>query len=190
VSESAIPAGTAEHWLPIEGFEHYEVSDLGRVRSIDRTIMVMHRGRSLSGRNYKGRILRPWLHTAGYQVVVLLRDRVPHQCYVHDLVTATFIGPKPPGHQVCHGPNGPGDNRLSELRYGTPSSNMQDCVRDGTDKRGERSPVAKLNDAAVRDIRARYAAGGVTLEQLGDEHGVTLSNIGMVVRRDTWRHVL
>ena len=190
MSESATPPGTAERWLPVEGFAHYEVSDLGRVRSIDRVILCENRWGTPAYRTYRGRILKLALHDFGYQVVRLSRDRVGHMRYVHDLVAAAFIGPKPPGQQVCHGPNGPADNRPSELRYGTRSSNMADCVRDGTDQRGIKHHNAKLNDAAVREIRERYAAGGVTLEQLGDEYGVTFSNVAMVVRRDTWQHVL
>jgi len=188
MSESVIPAA-AERWRPVEGFEHYEVSDLGRVRSVDRVILCANRWGGMRERRYRSRVLKLSLHDFGYQVVKLSRSRVGHMCYVHDLVTAAFLGPKPPGQQVCHGPNGPADNRLTELRYGTRSSNMADCVRNGTDLRGIKHHNAKLNDAAVRDIRARYAAGGVTLEALASEYGVTFSNIGMVIRGDTWQHI-
>lgn len=189
MSDSAIPLSAAEHWLPVEGFGHYEVSDLGRVRSIDRVILCANRWGTPTYRTYRGRMLTHSLHDCGYHFVILSLDRVSYQRYVHDLVAAAFIGPRPPGQLVCHGPNGPADNRPSQLRYDTPAGNSADRARDGTETRGIKHPLAKLNDAAVREIRARYAAGGVTLEQLAGEYGVTFGNIGMVIRRATWQHI-
>lgn len=44
-----------EEWRPVKGYEEdYEVSNLGRVRSVDRYIKCSHDGAHL----YKGRILR------------------------------------------------------------------------------------------------------------------------------------
>ncbi len=58
-------------------------------------------------------------------------DRTP-QRFVHQLVTESFIGARPPGLEVCHNNGDPGDNRLSNLRYGTRSENTFDRVRHGT----------------------------------------------------------
>lgn len=55
--------------------------------------------------------------------------------------------------------------------------------------RGERNNHAKLTEAQVREIRARYAAGGVTTYQLAAEYGIARKNIGAVIRRETWKHV-
>jgi len=55
------------------------------------------------------------------------------------------------------------------------------------DKRGEGNPKAKLNWDQVRDIRARYAAGGIRQIDLAREYGVTQPNIGDIVRGNTWR---
>lgn len=44
-------------------------------------------------------------------------------CYVHELVALTFLGPRPEGFEILHGPDGGSVNRLSNLRYGTPEEN-------------------------------------------------------------------
>lgn len=81
---------------------------------------------------------------------------------------------------------------------GTFSSNAKDIVRAGNHvfmrpehphARGERNGLARLNESAVRDIRARYAAGGISQQKLADEYGVNQSKISAVVRRETWAHV-
>jgi hypothetical protein len=55
--------------------------------------------------------------------------------------------------------------------------------------RGERSGQAKLNADKVREIRQRYAAGGVSQGVLGAEFGVSGVAISCIIRRKTWMHV-
>lgn len=52
-----------------------------------------------------------------------------------------------------------------------------------------RPTTTKLTDAAVRAIRRRYAAGGVTQKQLAEEYGVSRTLISGIVRRVGWQHV-
>ena len=48
---------------------------------------------------------------------------------------------------------------------------------------------AKLTDSAVREIRAKYDSGSSSHRILAGEYGVHATTIGMVVRRDRWKHV-
>jgi hypothetical protein len=50
-----------------------------------------------------------------------------------------------------------------------------------------KSPGAKLTVEKVREIRKRYAAGGISQEKLSKEYGVTLLSIGNIIRGKTWR---
>lgn len=97
-----------------------------------------------------------------------------------------------------HGCNNPPCCNPAHIYDGTPSQNAVDSVVAGTSAvlrpdhpkaRGERAGNAKLTDDAVRDIRRRYAAGGISQQQLADEYGVNQTKISAVVHRRTWRHV-
>lgn len=55
--------------------------------------------------------------------------------------------------------------------------------------RGERVNTCKLTEAEVREIRDRYARGGVTWKQLSAEYGVLTSSIGKIIHRINWKHV-
>lgn len=115
-----------ERWRAIPGQEgHYEVSDLGRVRSIDRTITAS------TGVRYRkrGRMLSPAPSTGGH---LMLHLRGRQGFLIHRLVLLAFVGPPPPGTECCHGPGGPADNRLVNLRWDTRVENMADRVRHGT----------------------------------------------------------
>ncbi|MDJ0323168.1 HNH endonuclease [Cryobacterium sp. PH31-AA6] len=104
-----------EVWKPIGGHEdRYSISNLGRVWS-----------------NLTKNMLKPFL--AGRYLAVDLRlDGESARCYVHHLVATAFIGLRPDGQEVCHGPGGSDDNRASNLRYDTHYANMRDTLDQGT----------------------------------------------------------
>lgn len=170
---------STECWLPVPGWEGlYEVSDLGRVRSLPR------RG-THKNRLYGGKLLKPSVNAYGYYVVGLCRDRTMLLRFVHRLVLSAFAGPCPDGMEARHGPGGSLDNRLANLCWGTPSDNQMDRVRDGTTNRGERSANAKLTQEIVEECRRRFAAGE-SQSALAREFGVVVSTMHEAIRGITW----
>ena len=81
---------TPERWLPVVGWEGlYEVSDLGRVRSLPRNTT-------------RGRVLRANPAANGYRQATVFRQGHPKSVYVHHLVAEAFIGPRPEGLEIRH----------------------------------------------------------------------------------------
>lgn len=118
-----------ERWLPVVGFEdRYQVSDQGRVKSQAYQVGTKygdpcwHPGRILTGRKTKKGYVIVGLSYAGGKSV---------QKRVHRLVLEAFVGPCPDGMECCHGPGGPSDNRLDNLRWDTREENARDIVRHG-----------------------------------------------------------
>lgn len=123
---------TAERWLPVVGHPGYEVSDLGRVRGVDR-VVVRSNG---APQTIAGHEVLPFPgNTLGHRKV-RLADR-PR--WVHHLVLNAFVGPRPAGMEACHGPGGALDNRLVNLRWGTREDNARDQLRYGTNARMRRT---------------------------------------------------
>ena len=175
-----------ERWLPVVDFERlYEVSDHGRVRSVDR--IVPHRTTGTVA--LRGKLLAQRLNDSGYRTVSLYRNGRHTLRAVHILVAAAFIGPRPEGMEVRHGPEGKLVNTPGNLSYGTPVENARDKIRDGVHYEGSRLPQAKLTEAAVRECRARYAIGGVTMRTLADEFGVGLTTMWHAIHGNGWKHV-
>jgi len=173
-----MPDATRETWKPVPGYEGlYEVSDLGRVRSLPRP--------GGNNRTYGGKIIKGVVKTPAYEVVALSRYGTETRYRVHNLVALVFIGPRPPGQEVRHGPNGRLDNSLANLCYGTRAENAKDRTRDGTLQRGERSPVAKLTNAEAAEIRHR-AASGELHRCLAREFGVSQSTVTYLVGGRTY----
>ena len=110
-----------EEWRDITGYEgFYQVSNLGRVRSLDRTLLRSDG----STATYKGRILtpvgRPYLH------VSLSKGNRQERVRIHRLVAETFV-PNPENlkcvdHIDCNKTNNRADNlrwcnHLQNIRY-------------------------------------------------------------------------
>jgi hypothetical protein len=173
-----------EQWKPVLGYEGlYEVSDQGRVRSVDRWLNCRDGQRQW----HRGKLLKQLDNGNGYQGVALsntCKGTKPKRFYVHFLVLDTFVGPRPDKHQAAHGDGDRSNNRLSNLRWATVSENIADKLKHGTHQLGERNPVAVLNEANVISIRQNYCHGlGSTLAQ---QYGVDPGTIYAVVKRKNW----
>jgi hypothetical protein len=175
-----------ERWLPVVGYENYEVSDIGNVRSLDRVVPSRNRwGPYLHV--VRGRLLKQSPVTGGYPAVTLCQEGRESTRRVYRLVLEAFAGPCPPGMQALHGPHGKLDSRWPEnLRWGTPAENAADKLRDGTWQGAERNGQAKLRWADVIEIRRR-AAAGEHHRVLAREFHMGHSAISLIVRRETWR---
>jgi hypothetical protein len=116
-----------EIWRSIAGRPGYEVSDLGRVRSLDRVVTKMQRGRPVQHR-LRGRVLRQGRTRGGYLTVSLAGRSV----HVHRLVLEAFVGPCPAGRQAAHRDGNKLNNSVGNLRWATPRENNADKLRHGT----------------------------------------------------------
>lgn len=166
---------TEERWLPVPGWDGYEVSNFGRVRS---TIYVNQHGRF----QREPRVLEQQRFTHdGYRVVCLTGNGFKAKpVRVHRLVLLAFVGAAPAGHVAGHTNGQRDDNRLSNLRWITFQENSDHMVAHGTRQRGERHPRAKISDDDAQQIRDR-ARSGERQRSLAAEFGVTQGCISHIV---------
>lgn len=112
---------TAEIWKAVPGFEDlYEVSDHGRVRSLDREVVSRSRWGGTVIKQLRGRILRPGKNPNGYLFVFLGAGNIR---LVHRLVAQAFL-PNPEQRPTVNHINGKRDDaRLANLEWATVSEN-------------------------------------------------------------------
>lgn len=114
------------------GHDGYEVSNLGRVRSLDRVVV---KGNGVE-QPWRGQLLAPFrVGRGGYQAVHL--GRVTRT--VHQLVAEAFVEPRPVGLEVRHRNGNVDDNRPSNITWGTHAENMVDRVEHGRHNLGRRT---------------------------------------------------
>jgi hypothetical protein len=162
-------------YVPGFGSRYLCTSD-GRVYSIPRN------GRA-------GRWMKQSPDSDGYPKIRLTNlDGSQSTWKVCRVIMTSFVGPRPEGLQICHNNGLKSDNRLSNLRYDTPSSNNLDKAKHGTSG-GERGSNSKLTWDEVEKIRSEYATGTVSYSGLATKFGVDKSTIGDVVCGHTWKRL-
>ena len=170
-----------ELWLPVVGYEGlYEVSSLGRVRSLDRWVK-----RRKGGFLQAGRVLKPGLGNGYHFNVSLYKGGKSTTYAVHSLVMLAHVGPRPDGLEIRHGIKGTQCNELTNLCFGTSAENKADMKRDGTHRVGEQRPNALLTAKAVVEIRDSKQ----NQSELARRYGVSPQTISDAQRGATWKHV-
>lgn len=144
-----------EIWKSVPNYDGlYEVSNMGRVRSLDR-IVPHSSGKIICKR--KGKQLKLNIGVRGYRRVTFIKNNKRKTYYVHRLVLIVF-NRESTNTEVClHLNNIPIDNRLDNLKWGTQKENVHQCI---SEKRtscigtiGEESLLAKLRNEDIIKIK-------------------------------------
>ena len=153
-----------EEWRDINGYEGiYQVSSLGRVRSLDRIIEQVTRWGDIHPRLIKGTCLQPHNLRGGYLGVMLSEHRQKKMTLIHRLVAIAFI-PNPQSLEtVNHKDENKKNNRADNLEW----MSRGDNVRYGTGiqrKRNTSIPVVQMSiDGTHIQTYTSAKAAGETL---------------------------
>ena len=122
--------GEIEEWKEVKGFPYYEISNYGRLRSIDRP------ARNGNGAYIKkGRMLKLQQDKLGYYSNYLVGENGKKACKIHRLVAQAFI-PNPESKPcVNHIDNNPSNNYYKNLEWCTMKENSEWMCKQGRNKR-------------------------------------------------------
>jgi len=132
-------------WRPVPWNAGYLISSDGRA------LKCRTPGR---GRPPGHMTLSPQCKPEGY-----IRYRIGgHDEFAHRLVYAAFVGVLQPGLFVCHLDGDPSNNAPCNLLQDTPKVNSSHRLLHGTDCRGQKSSLAKHDDATALRVLAAIRA--------------------------------
>lgn len=165
---------SAETWKPCPSFKgYYEVSDLGQVRSLHGSQVLVR---------------RPTVSTQGYLQVHLTGGGLDKVLPVHRLVALAFLTPVSGKTGVNHKDGNKFNNRVANLEFCDVGENNRHALRTGlrVNPSGSANGMAKLNEAKVAEIRGRLAAGeGQTA--IAKDYGVTNKLVHLIAKGKVWR---
>lgn len=144
-----------EIWRSVLGYEGlYEVSNFGRIKSLDRYIPQRNNSRALR----KGKILSQSVIKGGYLRVPLAKNKIHEMCLVHRIVAKAFI-PNPQNFkEVNHIDGNKQNNCVNNLEWCSRSENVKHAFDIGLarKRKGELSHRAKFTKSEIEYIRAVY----------------------------------
>lgn len=195
----------AEQWRAVDGFNGYEVSSLGRVRSW-RPV------RNCAPRPDNPRIVVQCRNGKGYLHFSAMSSCSKTTLATHRVVLEAFHGPAREGEECRHLDGDPSNNRAANLVWGTRTENAADRVRHGTDgsgdrhwsrrhpervSRGERHALlskafpgeshgnAKLTEGQA--IAIIHASG--TQSEIAAAYGIKQAQVSAIKTGRAWRHL-
>lgn len=152
----------------IEG--HYEASNLGRVRSIDK-IVLFNGTPSIR----KGTILKPTKNSKGYLTVVICVDGTRRTMYLHQIIAQVFIDNPESKPTVNHKDGDIFNNKVSNLEWMTFEENYNHAKENGFISKGNK----KLTEEEVSKIKLLIYKGysNPELSKLFNIDKATIRNI-------------
>jgi hypothetical protein len=120
------------------------------------------------------------------------RDKIiKHRFRAHRIAYLLAYGHLPDDLCVCHTCDNPPCMNPYHLFLGTPIQNAQDRTNKQRDAKGEQHGMHKLTTEEVLEIRHIRATQKkkISYRALGEEYGVSTTQIGWIVRRESWKHL-
>ena len=169
-----------ENWKDIAGYEgYYQVSDLGRVRSLNRMVISGNATRTITGK-----ILKPKINPVnGYHSVMLGMAGRGKYVRIHRLVAQAFIPNLEYKPEVNHINGNKADNRVVNLEWSTHSENHIHRIQ----VLKQISGAAKITQKIADEIRERFANGNITKTALGKEYNLSQQSISLIINHKCWR---
>ena len=141
-----------EIWKKIKGFENYEISNLGRVKSNNLK---------------KEKILKFRITKTGYYRVMLQKNCFKKELLVHRLVAEAFIPNKENKKEVNHIDLNKSNNRVENLEWTTRSENIAHSYLNGRNKKGKKiirlsSPIVVYDSIKIASIENNVSESSIS----------------------------
>ena len=175
-----------EIWKDIKGYEGlYQVSNLGRVKSVDRTDGI--------GRHKKEKVLKPSVGHNGYYFVRLYNNGVYANLRINRLVAEEFIPTNDDSLEVNHKNGVKTDNSVENLEWCSRSENMIHAFANGLKcaQHGEQHGRSKLTPSEVDWIRENYTPRDKEYgcRAMANKLGISPSQVCGIAKFTYWKDV-
>jgi hypothetical protein len=158
-----------EVWKTVKGFENYEVSNYGNIKSLNYK-------RSNLTKN-----LKTTINNCGYKYVILSKNNIQKTVTIHRLVAIHFLENKENKKCVNHINENKQDNRVDNLEWLTHSENSKYSLKTGGNKNvSENHWNCKLSKINVLEINKLLNEGFLSQKKIAEIFNVSPSAISLI----------
>jgi hypothetical protein len=172
-----------ENWKKIEGYDYYEISDTGTIRSLEKQV---YRSRFPTGRYIKkARILKAGLNTHGYPQIALTGNNGKRNWFqIHRLVATCFMTNTENKKTIKHKNGIKTDNRVENLEWMSQRENLLHSFRV-LGRKPSKTGLGKTGAKNVKSKPVLCITNGKVYEGLseaGRELNININNISAVCK--------
>ncbi len=177
-----------EIWATVKDYEEcYEISNYGRVKSLERYSFYSNKSVKI-----EGRLMRPHFMKCNgkytYLTITLSKSGKVKTCLVHRLVAIHFLGNNQDLPCINHKDGNKSNNHISNLEWITQQDNIKHSIKNGlTKSRGENCHTSKFKEKDILDIRELHKT--LSLNKISKIYKVAPGTISKIVSRKHWKHV-
>ena len=168
-----------EIWKSIPGYEKYEASTLGKIRSLNYL------------RTGKIKELKQGKSKLGYLFVVLCDNSKNKRFAVHQLIALTFLENSNNWKEVNHIDSNKQNNQVDNLEWSTRSLNIRHSVKAGTFNvlHGEKNGNSKLTNDQVIQIKKHLLEGILSGQQIAEKCNTNKCRVSDIKTQRSWKHI-
>jgi predicted XRE-type DNA-binding protein len=166
-----------ELWKDIPGYEgHYQISNLGRVKSI-------------KFKNH--RIMKTKVDMGYEQIGLRLPNKIKKFFKIHRLVAKAFISNPNNYPQVNHKDGNKLNNHVENLEWCSSSQNVKHSfdILGKQIPKGENSTSSKLKESDVLAIRQLLKEGNLSQQKIADKYGISQAQVWRIKNKLRWSHI-
>lgn len=174
-----------EIWKPVKGFEGlYEVSNLGEVKTVERTILRKSALGKFSEYLVKSAIKKPYQNKSGYVTIAIIKENKTITTYLHRIIAEAFVERISETDIVVNHINGiKNDNRIENLEWVTSSTNNVHALDTGL--RSTRKSMTKEFINSVLELREQ----GLVHSEIATKLKTTIAIVQGITSGNTYKRI-